>query len=103
VRFGSSHLRLARHVLQRTTFCYSDRSTGPTDFGTAEHMPLIALAGPTIWTTITQTWEPTVRHAGFGGRRERERDQITWETMLVGLQRMVELGQSWRPIELRAS
>lgn len=44
VRFGSSHLRLARHVLQRTTFCYPDSSTEPTAFGTAEHMPLIALA-----------------------------------------------------------
>jgi hypothetical protein len=44
VRFGSSHLRLARHVLSRTTFCYPDSSTEPTHFGTAAHMPLIELA-----------------------------------------------------------
>lgn len=43
VRFGSSHLVVARHVLRRTTFCYPDSSTEPTDFGTAEHMPLIPL------------------------------------------------------------
>ena len=28
VRFGSSHLRLARRVLSRVTFCYPDSSTG---------------------------------------------------------------------------
>ncbi|HST82165.1 MAG TPA: DUF3626 domain-containing protein [Kineosporiaceae bacterium] len=44
VRFGSAHLRLARHVLTRTTFCYPDSSTQPTDFGTMEHMPLLDLA-----------------------------------------------------------
>lgn len=44
VRFGSSHLRLGRHVLPRTTFCYPDSSTEPTAFGTAEAMPLVALA-----------------------------------------------------------
>ena len=44
VRFGSSHLRLARHVLSRVSFCYPDSSTEPTHFGTARHMPLIALA-----------------------------------------------------------
>jgi hypothetical protein len=44
VRFGSAHLRLAGHVLPRTTFCYPDSSTWPTNFGTAEHMPLLDLA-----------------------------------------------------------
>lgn len=44
VRFGSSHLRLAPHVLARTTFCYPDSVTEPTAFGTAEHMTLDALA-----------------------------------------------------------
>jgi hypothetical protein len=44
VRFGSSHLRLAPHVLARTTFCYPDSSLAPTSFGTVEHMPLVALA-----------------------------------------------------------
>jgi hypothetical protein len=44
VRFGSSHFRLASHVLERVTFCYPDSSTHPADFGTAEHLPLIALA-----------------------------------------------------------
>lgn len=44
VRFGSSHLRVAEHVLARTTFCYPDSVASPTAFGTAEHMPLVALA-----------------------------------------------------------
>lgn len=44
VRFGSSHLRLAPDVLTRVSFCYPDSSTEPTDFGTAEHLPLIRLA-----------------------------------------------------------
>jgi hypothetical protein len=44
VRFGSSHFRLKREVLQRTTFCYPDSFSEPADFGTAGHMPLVALA-----------------------------------------------------------
>jgi hypothetical protein len=44
VRFGSSHFRLRREVLQRTTFCYPDSFREPADFGTADHMPLVALA-----------------------------------------------------------
>ncbi|WP_205752194.1 DUF3626 domain-containing protein [Cryptosporangium phraense] len=44
VRFGSAHLRLRPAVLARTTFCYPDSVLEPTDFGTAEHLPLVALA-----------------------------------------------------------
>ncbi|MDT7796912.1 MAG: hypothetical protein QOI78_345 [Actinomycetota bacterium] len=44
VRFGSSHLRLNRDVLRRTTFCYPDSFAEPADFGTAEHLPLVPLA-----------------------------------------------------------
>jgi hypothetical protein len=44
VRFGSSFLRLAPHVLDRTTFCYPDSSSHPSHFGTAAHMPLVDLA-----------------------------------------------------------
>jgi hypothetical protein len=47
VRFGSSHLRLEREVLWRTTFCYPDSFGEPTDFGTAGHMPLVSLAEAT--------------------------------------------------------
>jgi hypothetical protein len=43
VRFGSSHLRLKREVLARTTFCYPDSFAEPADFGTAEHLPLLPL------------------------------------------------------------
>ncbi|ANZ43312.1 hypothetical protein BBK82_36405 [Lentzea guizhouensis] len=43
-RFGSAHLRLTEGVLDRTTFCYPDSVFEPVDFGTAHHMPLIALA-----------------------------------------------------------
>jgi hypothetical protein len=44
VRFGSSHLRLKREVRTRTTFCYPDSFGEPDDFGTAEHLSLVALA-----------------------------------------------------------
>lgn len=44
VRFGSAHLRLSPAVLGRTTFRYPDSSTEPDAVGTAEHMPLLALA-----------------------------------------------------------
>ncbi len=40
-RFGSSHFRLASHVLQRTTFCYPDSFFEPMHFGNASHMGLI--------------------------------------------------------------
>lgn len=43
-RFGSAHLRLAAHVLARTTFCYPDSVFEPADFGVAEAMGLTALA-----------------------------------------------------------
>jgi hypothetical protein len=52
LRFGSSHLRLARHVLSRTTFCYPDSSTTPTHVGTATHMPLITLAESDVLDTL---------------------------------------------------
>jgi hypothetical protein len=44
VRFGSAHLRLARPVLERTTFCYPDSHLAPTRFGTARRMALVELA-----------------------------------------------------------
>lgn len=34
-RFGSAHLRLAEHILDRTTFCFPDSVFEPTVFGTA--------------------------------------------------------------------
>ncbi|MFG2490278.1 DUF3626 domain-containing protein [Streptomyces caniferus] len=43
-RFGSSYFRLGPETLGRTTFCYPDSSTGPSDFGTADRCSLIELA-----------------------------------------------------------
>lgn len=42
-RFGSAHLRLAAHVMERTTFCYPDSHLHPRDFGVASAMHLIEL------------------------------------------------------------
>jgi len=42
-RFGSAHLRLAEHTLDRTTFCFPDSFMEPTDFGTAHHFDLLRL------------------------------------------------------------
>lgn len=43
-RFGSAHLRLRRHVLDRTTFCYPDSVFEPAYFATAPRCGLDALA-----------------------------------------------------------
>ena len=43
-RFGSAHLRLHDHVLDRTSFCYPDSHLEPQDFGVADRMNLVALA-----------------------------------------------------------
>lgn len=43
-RFGSAHLRLRPHVLERTTFCYPDSCYCPTHFGVVGRMGLVALA-----------------------------------------------------------
>jgi hypothetical protein len=40
-RFGSAHLRLAEHTLDRTTFCFPDSVMEPTDFGTAHRFDLL--------------------------------------------------------------
>jgi Protein of unknown function (DUF3626) len=43
-RFGSAHLRLHRHVLPRTTFCYPDSCLEPITFGVAGRFGRIATA-----------------------------------------------------------
>ncbi|ATY13630.1 DUF3626 domain-containing protein [Amycolatopsis sp. AA4] len=44
-RFGSAHLRLARHTMSRTTFSYPDSVFEPTSFGVEEHLSeLVAIA-----------------------------------------------------------
>jgi hypothetical protein len=43
-RFGSSYFRLNTETLRRTTFCYPDSSTEPSDFGTADRCSLVELA-----------------------------------------------------------
>ncbi|KRF11795.1 DUF3626 domain-containing protein [Nocardioides sp. Soil796] len=43
-RFGSAHLRLAEHVLDRTTFCFPDSVFDPDDYGTARRFALVPLA-----------------------------------------------------------
>jgi hypothetical protein len=41
VRFGSAHLRLAEHVLDRTTFCFPDSVFEPERFGVAAAFDLL--------------------------------------------------------------
>lgn len=43
-RFGSAHLRLREHVLDRTTFCFPDSVSEPDHFGTAANFDLFRLA-----------------------------------------------------------
>ncbi len=48
-RFGSAYLRLAAHVLSRTTFCFPDSVYEPRHFGVAERMAVIAAARGAVW------------------------------------------------------
>ncbi|WP_329571373.1 DUF3626 domain-containing protein [Kitasatospora sp. NBC_01266] len=43
-RFGSAHFRLGVEPVGRSTFCYPDSFTEPSDFGVATAMPLVELA-----------------------------------------------------------
>ena len=43
-RFGSAHVRLAAHTLERTTFCFPDSVFEPEHFGTAAAFALAELA-----------------------------------------------------------
>lgn len=47
-RFGSSFLRLAEHVLDRSTFCFPDSFLEPTDLATAERCDLTDLADAAV-------------------------------------------------------
>jgi Protein of unknown function (DUF3626) len=40
-RFGSSYLRLAKHTLERSTFCYPDSVFQPTHFGVASRLSVL--------------------------------------------------------------
>ncbi|MFE0700969.1 DUF3626 domain-containing protein [Streptomyces sp. NPDC058872] len=43
-RFGSAHFRLTAETLVRTTFCYPDSSSDPSDFGVTDRLGLVELA-----------------------------------------------------------
>ncbi|GAB3584668.1 DUF3626 domain-containing protein [Calidifontibacter terrae] len=43
-RFGSAHLILREHMLDRATFCFPDSSAAPTHFATAHHFDLFPVA-----------------------------------------------------------
>ncbi len=43
-RFGSAHVRLREHMLDRATFCFPDSAMSPTHFATAHRFDLLSLA-----------------------------------------------------------
>jgi hypothetical protein len=57
IRFGSAHLRLAEHVLERTTFCFPDSVLEPAHFGTADRFDLLRLADAFDARTPTEVEE----------------------------------------------
>jgi hypothetical protein len=67
VRFGSAHLRLRPHVLERTTFCFPDSVHEPTDHGGPDLLPhLCALADAAVavgWDDLDECVEAHV-HGG---------------------------------------
>jgi hypothetical protein len=58
-RFGSAHLRLAEHVLDRTTFCFPDSVFEPVDLGTAQRFDLLRLADAFDARPLTDEIEAT--------------------------------------------
>jgi hypothetical protein len=52
-RFGSAHLRLAAHTLERTTFCYPDSVFEPEHLGTAVSCALTTLADDDLASGVT--------------------------------------------------
>lgn len=56
-RFGSAHLRLAEHVLDRTTFCFPDSVLEPGDFATRDRFALLPLTEDFDARTPTETEE----------------------------------------------
>lgn len=59
-RFGSAHLRLAEHMLDRATFCFPDSAHDPARFATAEHFDLLPLGtGATESPTSAPTGIPS--------------------------------------------
>lgn len=59
IRFGSAHLRLAEHVLDRTTFCFPDSVFEPVDLGTAQRFDLLPLADAFDARPLTDEVEAT--------------------------------------------
>ncbi|HEY1174691.1 MAG TPA: DUF3626 domain-containing protein, partial [Phytomonospora sp.] len=60
-RFGSAHLRLAAHTLDRATFCYPDSVFEPADFGVAASTRLAALADADTRDALDDYVEAQVR------------------------------------------
>ncbi len=56
-RFGSAHLRLAGHLLDRTTFCFPDSVLEPSDFATHDRFALLPLTEAFDARTPTETEE----------------------------------------------
>ncbi|WP_198955264.1 DUF3626 domain-containing protein [Kineosporia sp. R_H_3] len=59
-RFGSAHLRLAEHVLDRATFCFPDSVLQPEDVGTADRFDLVRLADAFAAVRRTEAQEQAV-------------------------------------------
>lgn len=58
-RFGSAHLRLAAHVLDRTTFCFPDSVFEPDDLATSRHFDLLPLVEAYDARVLTDELEAT--------------------------------------------
>jgi hypothetical protein len=68
IRFGSSHLRVAPPVLQRTTFCWPDSHLEPTLFGTARRAALVldpSFSGTEVEAAAHDLAVPLEWHHGF--------------------------------------
>lgn len=57
LRFGSAHLRLREHTLDRATFCFPDSTFEPSSFATAERFGLHRLADAFDATVRTELEE----------------------------------------------
>ncbi|MDN3026872.1 DUF3626 domain-containing protein [Streptomyces sp. S.PB5] len=98
-RFGSSHFRLKRAALARTTFCYPDSAAEPAHFGVAAGMSLIALAAADDQDALNDYIEAQV-HGGVSLARDMEAlvlDSCYRGTPVEAAARLLPCPVEWHP------
>ncbi|MBH0777963.1 DUF3626 domain-containing protein [Nocardia bovistercoris] len=98
-RFGSAHLRLGSEALRRTTFCYPDSWSEPSDFGVHTGMSLLGLAEADHRDALDDYIEAHV-HGGVALARDAEAivlDPCYRDTEIEAAARTLPCPLEWHP------